>query len=103
MAEAHAKLSLRDSSVTVFDAVAAIKLYEENMASQCGCSFIEAYCSSNNVSNISIYVAGIHFIFSQVNQDMNAFWLKLEDFVAQYGSSDLSAIKLPETHEIPEE
>jgi DNA replicative helicase MCM subunit Mcm2 (Cdc46/Mcm family) len=40
MAEAHAKLSLCSNKVTVFDAVAAIKLYEENMVAQCGYSCI---------------------------------------------------------------
>lgn len=40
MAEGHAKLSLCRRSVSVFDAVAAIKLYEENVVLQCGYSFI---------------------------------------------------------------
>lgn len=31
MAEGHARLSLRESKVSIFDALAAIKLYEENM------------------------------------------------------------------------
>ena len=37
MAEGHAKLSLR-SKVSVFDAVAAIKLYEENLVQTHGYS-----------------------------------------------------------------
>lgn len=40
MAEGHAKLSLRESKVSVFDAIAAIKMYEENVAAQCGTSFV---------------------------------------------------------------
>ncbi len=42
MAEAYARLSLNgDLKTTVFDAVAAIKLFEHNMASQCGYSHLE--------------------------------------------------------------
>ena len=52
MAEGHAKLSLRDSRVSVFDAVAAIKLYEETMAVQIGYSSLMQHASrpTDNVS-----------------------------------------------------
>lgn len=40
MAEGHAKLSLCRRSVGIFDAVAAVKLFEETVVLQCGYSYI---------------------------------------------------------------
>ena len=58
MAEGHAKLSMRDSKVSVFDAVAAIKLYEANMALHCGYTFFEPSGQDENVRLIVIPTRG---------------------------------------------
>ena len=55
MAEGHAKLSLRHE-VTVYDALAAVKLYEENMALHSGFSPIlqhDAHLEAPEVSQFS--------------------------------------------------
>ena len=52
MAEGHAKLSLRHE-VTVYDALAAIKLYEENMALHSGYSPILQYDAQLEASEVS--------------------------------------------------
>ncbi len=50
MAEGHAKLSLRGSAVSIFDAVAAIRMYEINLASQTGYSYLlEGFTPTENV------------------------------------------------------
>ena len=62
MAESHAKLSMR-SKVSIFDAVAAIKIYEENM--------VDLYGSS---PMISAQLTGEQ----NYNEQMISFWSQLE-------------------------
>ena len=83
MAEGHAKLSLQNTKVSVFDAVAAIKLYEENIAVQCGYSFIEQQKSD----------------FESFSEQMMHFWKCLDKFIGAY-VGDLSCASLPQ---LPEE
>ena len=84
MAEGHAKLSLQNTKVSVFDAVAAIKLYEENIAVQCGYSFIEQQQKSD---------------FESFSEQMMHFWQCLDKFIGAY-VGDLSCASLPQ---LPEE
>jgi len=83
MAEGHAKLSLRNSKVSVFDAVAAIKLYEENIAVQCGYSFIEQHGTD----------------FENFTEEMKHFWNSLDDFIGSY----VGDLTFTSDSQIPEE
>ena len=67
MAEGHAKLSLRHE-VTVYDALAAIKLYEENMALHSGYSPIlqyDAHLEASEVSQFHIFNSVTNYFFLQ--------------------------------------
>ena len=75
MAEGHAKLSLR-SKVSVFDAVAAIKLYEENLVQTHGYStFLLDQPPLENVRQKPNYSIILLIDFSlQYNEEMVRFW-----------------------------
>ena len=61
MAEGHAKLSLRHE-VSVYDALAAIKLYEENMTLHSGYSLlIQNEGSTENDEVVSTFFSWIQF------------------------------------------
>lgn len=64
MAESHAKLSMR-SKVSIFDAVAAIKIYEENLTDLHGFSSM-------------IIPAGQANVYENYNEEMIGFWSQLE-------------------------
>ena len=64
MAESHAKLSMR-SKVSIFDAVAAIKIYEENM--------VDLHGSSAMISATQVEEEQQNY-----NEQMISFWSQLE-------------------------
>ena len=69
MAEGHAKLSLR-YEVTVYDALAAIKLYEENLTV---------------FSGYSLLIQNEEFVVNDSYEEMMLrFWNKLTQFLDQY-------------------
>ena len=71
MAEGHAKLSLRHE-VSVYDALAAIKLYEENMTLHSGYSLLIQNEGSTDNDEVSY------------REKMLKFWGKVNQFLDQY-------------------
>ena len=79
MAEGHAKLSLR-SKVGVFDAVAAIKLYEENLVQTHGFSPLipdNQPPMENVIWNQALQTIFLIYHFLQYNEEMVRFWNQL--------------------------